>query len=70
MTCTTFCIATFIEQIVANNTAPMCPFLAESWYFADNFIMAYRAIAYIIGLMPLVVEFHAMLKNKNGWLRR
>jgi hypothetical protein len=65
MTCTTFCIATVSEQIVANNAAPMCPFLAETWYFADTFIMAYRAIAYFLGLMPFVVEFHSMLQNKN-----
>ena len=65
MTSTASCIATFIEQIVADNTAPMCPFLAETWYIADTFIVAYRAIAHIIALMPFVIEFHAMLQNEN-----
>ena len=61
MTGTTICISTFIEQVVANNTALVRPFLAKTCYFTNTFIMACRAIAYFFGLMPFVVEFHAML---------
>ena len=61
MTGATICISTFTEQIVTNNTALVRPFLAKTWYFTDTFIMACCAIAYFLGLMRFVVEFHAML---------
>ena len=64
MTGTTIGISTFIKQIVADNAALMGPFPAKTWYFADSVIMAYGAIADVSGLMPFMVEFHAMLENK------
>ena len=65
MTGTTIGVSTFIKQIVADNTALVRPFPAKTWYFADSVIMAYGAIADSFGLMDFVVEFHAMLQNKN-----
>jgi hypothetical protein len=64
MTGTTICVSTFIKQIVADNTALVRPFLAETGYFANTIIMAYCAIAEFFGLMPFVVEFHTMLEYK------
>jgi hypothetical protein len=64
MTGTTICVPSITKQIVADNTALVRPFFAETGNFTDRFVMAYGAIADFFGLMPFMVEFHAMLENK------
>ena len=65
MTYTTICVATFIEQVVANYTILVRPLLTKTGNFAYSNFMACGTVANFLGLMPLVVKFYAMLEYKN-----